>query len=102
MKRFAVLLVFAAFVCPAPVHAISTSTPSIQKVRFAQESSPVNVVTPPKVLTHPAAAYTDEARRHGIQGDVIVQAYFDADGNITVLNVVKAWAMAWMRVRSQQ
>jgi TonB family protein len=69
--------------------AASTSTPSVQNVRFAQESSPVNVVTPPKVLTHPAAVYTDEGRRRGIQGNVIVQAYFDADGNIAVLMVVK-------------
>jgi TonB family protein len=70
-------------------HAASTSTPSIQNVRFAQESSPANVVTPPKVINHPAAVYTDEARKVGIQGNVVVQAYFDADGNVTVLKVVK-------------
>jgi TonB family protein len=58
-------------------------------VRFAQESSPVNVVTPPKVINHPAAVYTDEARKLGIQGNVIVQGYFDADGTVTVLKVVK-------------
>jgi TonB family protein len=69
--------------------AQAASTPSIQNVRFAQEISPTDLVTPPQVLTHPPAAYTDEARRRGIQGDVIVQAYFDSDGNITVMKVVK-------------
>src|SRR5262249_37683881 len=66
-----------------------TSTPSVQNVRFAQESSPANVVTPPQVLTHPAAAYSAEARQRGIQGNVVVQAYFDANGNVTVVKVVK-------------
>jgi TonB family protein len=83
-------LVFFTVVCAAlTAHAASTSTPSVQNVRFALESSPVNVVTPPKVLTHPAALYADEARRRGIQGNVVVQAYFDADGNVTVLKVMK-------------
>ena len=58
-------------------------------MRFAQEISTTDLVTPPKVLTHPAAAYTNEAVQRGVQGNVIVQAYFDADGNITVLKVVK-------------
>jgi TonB family protein len=83
---FVVLTLFCAALT---AHAASTSTPSIQNVRFAQESSPVNVVTPPKVINHPAAVYTDEARKLGIQGNVVVQAYFDADGNIAVLKVVK-------------
>jgi TonB family protein len=83
-------LMFFTLLCTAlTAHAASTSTPSLQNVRFAQESSPVNVVTPPKVLIHPAAVYTDEARSRGIQGNVVVQAYFDASGNITVLRVVK-------------
>ena len=58
-------------------------------MRFASEISTTDLVTPPKVLTHPAAAYTNEAVQRGVQGNVIVQAYFDADGNITVLKVVK-------------
>jgi TonB family protein len=87
MRRTLVLmtLLSAAFTG----HAASIFTPSIQNVRFAQESSPANVVVPPTVLTHPAALYTDEAQRRGIQGTVIVQAYFDAYGNISVLRVVK-------------
>jgi TonB family protein len=87
MKRTLVLL---TLLCAAlTAHAASTATPSVQNVRFAQESSPVNIVTPPKVLSHPAALYSDEARKLGIQGNVVVQAYFDGDGIITVLKVVK-------------
>jgi TonB family protein len=87
MKRTLVLITLLGAALSA--HAASTSTPSVQNVRFTQESSPANVVTPPTVLTHPSAAYTAEARQRGIQGTVIVQAYFDADGNVTVLKVVK-------------
>jgi len=58
-------------------------------VRFAQEISPTDLVTPPKVLSHPAAVYTDEARRRGIEGSVIVQARFDEYGSATVLKVMK-------------
>src|SRR5215467_337110 len=88
MKRALVLFTLLCAALTA-AQAATTSTPSVQNVRFAQESSPVNVVTPPKVLTHPAALYTDEARKLGIQGDVVVQAYFDADGNVSVLRVLK-------------
>src|SRR5215471_15165668 len=87
MRRIVVL---CALLCAGfTARAASLSTPSVQNVRFAQESSSVNLVTPPKVLTHPAAAYSDEARNRGIQGNVIVQAYFDESGNITVLKVIK-------------
>jgi TonB family protein len=69
--------------------AQAASTPSVQNVRFAQEIGPTDLVTPPHVLTHPAALYTDESRRRGIQGNVVVQVYFDEDGTITVLKVAK-------------
>src|SRR5262249_40203060 len=81
-------LILFTVLCAA-LTAKGASTPSVQNVRFAQEVGPTDLVTPPHALTHPAAPYTDEARRRGIQGNVIVQAYFDADGTITVLKVVK-------------
>ena len=83
------LVLFALLYGTITVHAASTSTPSVQNVRFAPEISPTDLVIPPRVLTHPAAIYTDEARKLGIQGNVVVQAYFDAYGNISVLRVVK-------------
>jgi TonB family protein len=67
---------------------VAISTHTSQNVRFAQQTSPTGVV-PPRVLTHPSAAYSDEARRRWIEGTVIVQAQFDEAGNITVLKVVK-------------
>jgi TonB family protein len=59
------------------------------KVRFAQQTIPNGVGTPPEVVIHPNPAYRDEARRRGIEGKVMIQAHFDADDTITVLNVVK-------------
>ena len=83
------LVVFTLLCTALTAQAASISTPSVQNVRFAQETSPTDLVTPPKVLTHPAAVYTDEARGRGIQGDVIVQAYFDENGIVTALKVLK-------------
>ena len=83
------LVLFTLFCTALTAHAASSSTPSVQNVRFAQEISPTDLLTPPKVISHAAVVFTDEARRHHIQGDVIVQAYFDEDGNATPIKVVK-------------
>ena len=72
----------------AAITTQAASTPSVQRVRFAQEISPTDLITPPTVITHPGATYT-AARRRGIQGDVIVQAYFDENGIVTTLKVLK-------------
>jgi outer membrane biosynthesis protein TonB len=77
MKRIFVVLTLLCVV----LNAQAASTPSVQNVRFAPEISLTDLVVPPKVVTHPAAVYTDEARERGIQGSVIVQAYFDENGN---------------------
>jgi TonB family protein len=83
------LVLFTLLYAALTAQPASISTPSGQNVRFAQEISTTNLVTPPKVLSHPAAVYTDEARRRRIQGDVIVQAYFDEEGKATPIKVVK-------------
>src|SRR5215471_13855710 len=83
------LVLFTLFCTALTSHAASISAPSVQNVRFAQEISATDLVTPPKVLSHPAAVYTDEARRRGIEGSVIVQARFDEYGSATVLKVMK-------------
>src|SRR5215475_382251 len=85
MKHIFVLLTLLF----AVVTTQAASTPSIQNVRFAQEIGPTDLVTPPQVLAHPPAAYTDEARLRAIEGTVVIRAEFDSQGNITVLNVVK-------------
>jgi TonB family protein len=89
MRRCAFLSACAAFSYAVPVHAVSKSPLSVQNVRFAQQIGPTDLVTPPQVLIHPAAIYTDEARKRRVEGDVIVQAYFDEDGKATPLKVVK-------------
>jgi len=66
MKR--TLLLFTLLCVAVTVHAASISTPSVQNVRFAPETSATDLVAPPQVLTHPAPVYTDDARRRGIQG----------------------------------
>jgi TonB family protein len=83
------LVLFTLLCAGIAAHAGSISTPSVQNVRFAQETSPTDLVLPPQVLIYPAAAYTEDAMKRRVQGDVIVQAYFDENGNITVLKVVK-------------
>src|SRR5215469_7361363 len=82
------LVLFTLFCTALTAHVASISTPSVQNVRFAQEISPTDLVTPPKVLSHPAAAYTDEARRRGIEGSVIIRAQFDEYGGATVLKAI--------------
>lgn len=69
------------------VQGAAISTPSTQDVRLP--TVPTDLVIPPKAVSHPPAVYSDEARQRGIEGTVVVQASFDADGNITVLSVVK-------------
>ena len=88
MHKFILFLVALVSITEGLLNA-STSRPSTQNVRFAQEITPSNLVIPPHVLTHSSAAYTDEARQRGIQGNVIVQAQFDIDGNFVVLKVMK-------------
>ena len=86
MKSTFVLL---TVLCAAlTAQAASTLTPSIQNVRFAQQTVPTDILTPPQVIFHPPAAYTVEAAKRGIQGNVVVEAYFDVAGKITVLKVV--------------
>lgn len=62
------LVSFTLFCAALTADAALISTPSVQNVRFAQEINAADLVTPPKVISHPAAVYTDEARRRGIQG----------------------------------
>jgi TonB family protein len=84
-----ITLAVLTVMCAAGLTVQAASTPSVQNVRFAPKISATDLVTPPKVLTYPAAVYADEARKRGVQGTVIVQAYFDENGNASVLRVVK-------------
>lgn len=45
--------------------------------------------TPVEILSKPKPVYTEEARRLGLQGEVLVQVLFAADGQAHVLGVVQ-------------
>jgi TonB family protein len=86
MKKFIALVSVVA--CALPAHAEAVSATSIQDVRIAQQTIP-NAVIPPRINSHPAADYTFRAYGAKVEGNVIVQAHVDADGNFTVLKVIK-------------
>jgi TonB family protein len=89
MQKIVIALPLALLALPATTRATTTVT-STQSVRIGGEPTiPNGIVTLPQIVTHPNAAYTDEARRRGIQGAVVVQAHFDIDGNFKVLRIVK-------------
>lgn len=43
----------------------------------------------PIIYDRPKAVYTDEARNEGIEGTVVLQAVFNADGSITNIRVIR-------------
>jgi TonB family protein len=45
---------------------------------------------PIEILSKPSPVYTDEARRLGIQGEVVLSVVFQANGTIRVVGVVKS------------
>ena len=80
----------------------STSIPSVgtsvlaatnhsrQTVRIGDVPiTPNGGMTPPRLVSYIAPAYSDAARTSGVEGTVTVQAEFDIDGNFRVLRVVK-------------
>lgn len=46
-------------------------------------------VTPVNILSKPRPQYTEEARRHKIEGEVLLQVVFTAEGRVEVKGVVK-------------
>ena len=46
-------------------------------------------VTPPSLLQEVKPSYTDEGRRRGVQGDVVMEAVVRADGSVGSLRVIR-------------
>ena len=46
-------------------------------------------VAPVEILSKPKPAYTHEAREHRIEGEVVIETRFGADGRIEILRVVR-------------
>lgn len=53
----------------------------------AAEASPK--VVPPEILSKPTPAYTDEARRMRVEGEVLLEVVLEASGHVRVLRVVR-------------
>jgi TonB family protein len=73
-----------------PVGAVKTSAfderaeqKTVQAVRQAPRETPI------EILSKPTPVYTDEARAMKIEGEVLLEVEFGADGNITVMRIVR-------------
>jgi TonB family protein len=79
------------FVFPSAPPAGTVGIPTIlQQVRIGDVPLIHDTgMTPPIALAHPTPAYTVEALQQGLEGEVIVRAAFDIDGNFEVLEVIE-------------
>jgi TonB family protein len=62
--------------------------PAAQTVRPKTAEAPARVV-PPEILSKPTPAYTEEARRARIEGEVLLEVVLEASGHVRVLRVVR-------------
>jgi TonB family protein len=94
MNRLGVILVASLtglipYGRPAVPEVVTISFP--QTVRIGDVPTvPNGIVTAPRVLQYVPPAYTDQARSHGIEGDVTVEVEFDVSGSFSVLRVLKS------------
>ena len=63
--------------------AVGTEAPK------AKQAETVAAVQPVEILFKPSPQYTDEARKLGIEGEVLVSVVFPASGPVRVVSVVK-------------
>jgi TonB family protein len=77
------------------VPGIDPSTPAATpdaasgKTDDKKTPAPSSLNLSPSVLYKEKARYTDEARKNGVQGIVVLSVIFAADGNITAIQVVR-------------
>ena len=76
---------------PKPVAqtASFTDTPAAPRPAPQAPPPPPRADRPVEILGKPAPAYTDEARAKGVEGDVLLEVEFTADGQVRVLRVVR-------------
>jgi TonB family protein len=67
----------------------ATADPATGKPNDQQTPAPSSINLRPVVLRKEKAGYTDEARRNGVQGIVVLNVIFAADGTITSIKVVR-------------
>ncbi len=68
-----------AFAAPEPAQR-----PASRQVTAAAEIRPV------EILSKPSPQYTEEAKRLGVQGEVVLSVVFQADGTLKVVGVIKS------------
>jgi TonB family protein len=64
-------------------------TPLAQQVRNRPPASNIAKKTPVEIISKPAPAYTEEARKLRIEGEVLLEVTFEASGRLRVLRVVR-------------
>jgi TonB family protein len=88
IKGLLVVLVMLIGICPVAARG------PVERVSLKSEAGAVPSIgddqeTPLVILSKPRPAYTDEARRNGVEGNVILKVTFEADGTIGAIVVVK-------------
>jgi TonB family protein len=63
----------------------ATATPSAPKAREPLKAA----LTPVEILEKPKPAYTDEARKLHVEGDVVLELRFTASGDIQIVRIVR-------------
>jgi TonB family protein len=67
----------------------STAEVGSETVKPKQNTEPAAAVQPVIILEKPNPVYSDEARRLGIEGEVLVQVVFPVSGGVQVVRVIK-------------
>ena len=65
------------------------SAPAVNQRREPQANSAAPKVVPAEILSKPTPAYTPEARKLRIEGEVLLEVVFEASGSIRVTRVVR-------------
>ncbi len=76
----------------APVEKVASQLEPIPETVFREAPKNPPTDEPLVILSKPRPAYTDEARSNGVQGTVILNVTFEADGTIGAIEVVKGLA----------
>ena len=74
---------------PVAIGGFEKARPAAAPVKVVQAVAPVEF-QPIEILSKPAPAYTEEARRLGIQGDVALSVVFLANGSIRINGVMQS------------
>ena len=79
---------------PAPAPPVTTQAPGFAETPAApkpapQAPPPPRADRPVEVVYKPSPAYTDEARAQRVEGEVVLEVEFTAEGKVRVLRVVR-------------